>query len=138
MWNLSYRWQRRARLAAGIAVLVGGVVAVIGLSRSDAALRAWSGVRELAGEIRAADEQLIEVAVPTDLRARVGTLVYDDREDGVAQVVGRVVGVQNERPDRAQLIIRLTGPLADRAASGGVLRGASASLDLREAPFGPA
>jgi hypothetical protein len=133
MWNLSYRWQRRTRLAAGVAVLVASVAAAIGLSRSAVAQRAWSGVRELAAEIRAAHQQRVEVIVPADLAARPGTLVYDDRPDGIAQVVGRVVDVHSEDPTRARLSIRLMGKLADGAASGGVLRGASATLDLRAA-----
>jgi hypothetical protein len=93
MWNRSYHWQRNARLAAGAAVLVMLAASVVVLDRTSPAQRARAGARALAGEMLTRKEPLVEVDVPTSLDAREGTLVYLERDDGVAQVIGRVVAV---------------------------------------------
>jgi hypothetical protein len=132
MWNLSYRWQRQLRLAAGGLVLCAAVVGSFLLAGTAPALRARAGARDLVDELRAPAEQFIEATLPAELQAAPGTLVYLDREDGIAQVTGRVVDVQPAQRGNVATRIRLMGRGAAERPSG-VLRGASADLDLRNA-----
>jgi hypothetical protein len=60
-------------------------------------------------------------------------LVYCDRDDGVAQVIGRVITAQADEGDQVDLVIRLSAPIADSANRGGVLKGAPATLNFRDA-----
>ena len=95
--------------------------------------RARAGAGDLLAEVRSTSEHTIDVDVPADLHARTGTLVYLEHDDGVAQVVGRVAAVRATNPNRVTLEIRLTAPLAGARSHGGILKGAAASLDLRDA-----
>jgi hypothetical protein len=133
MWNRSYRWQRQLRLAAGVLVLVSLLAGLAVFARTSPARRAGGGARDLVNELRSSSELTINVAVPVDLEPRPGTLVYQEREDGAAQVIGRVVSVEPAEGDRARLSIRLMSPLAGAANLGGTLKGAPSSLDLRDA-----
>ncbi len=133
MWDLSYRWQRQARLMAGVIVLLVVAVGLIFVAGTSSARRAVVGAHDVLSEMFAPTKQTVEVAVPADLRPQTGTLVYLDRADGVTQVVGRVVAVVGREGDLVGLKIRFMGPLSDEAQRGGVLKGAAASLDLRDA-----
>jgi hypothetical protein len=133
MWNLSYRWQRRTRVVAGAVVLVSLVAGAAVVANTSAASRTWKGTREVVNELRAGAEQRVDVMVPADLHARPGTLVYLDRKDGVAQVVGRVVEVGAVEGKQVPLKIHLMSSAEGAAGRGGVLKGTSASLDLRDA-----
>lgn len=132
MWDRSYRWQKYVRLATGVGVLVLLLGCSVLLARTSAALRTREGARDLLGEIFSPDRQLIEVKVPAELQAQVGTLVYRERQDGAAQVIGRVVDTHAIDSDEVSLAIRLSGA-SDDAHRGGILRGAPAELSLRDA-----
>jgi hypothetical protein len=133
MWNRSYRWQRQLRCAAGVAVLVGLLAGFFMLAGPPPARRALGGARDLVNEVRSTADQTINVSVPADLGSRPGTLVYQERQDGGAHVIGRVVTVGAAQRDRVELEIRLMAHLGDSARFSGVLKGAPASLDLRDA-----
>jgi hypothetical protein len=130
MWNRSYRWQRRARVAAGILTLAGIVAGLIWLRDAKAVRRAAAGARELASEIATPRESLVEVAVPSSLGVRAGTLVFAQRADGAGRVIGRVASVETSSSGDSRIRLRLLG---DEAHTGGRLKGATASLDLRTA-----
>ena len=131
MWNHSYHWQRNARLAAGTTVLGLLLTSVMVLGRTSPAERRGPE-RATSREMGSGAEHLVQVAVPASLFALQGTLVYLERDEGVAQVIGRVVAVEAGDRDRVQLSIRLLAP-ASSETTGGILRGAPASLDLRDA-----
>jgi hypothetical protein len=133
MWNRSYRWQRHLRLAAGVTILLTLVGASVLLGGTTAARRARAGARDLLSELRSSEGQMIEVQVPANLRTQAGTLVYGEREDGIAQVIGRVVTANAGDRDQVDLVIRLSAPVAGSANRGGVLKGAPASLNFRDA-----
>ena len=130
MWNHSYRWQRRTRVAAGVVTLAGIVAGLFWLRDAAAVGRAASGARELAAELASPRESLVEVTVPLSLGVRAGTLVYAERADGVARVIGRVASVETSSSGTSLIRLRLLG---DAAHAGGVLKGATAALDLRTA-----
>jgi hypothetical protein len=132
MWDRSYQWQKNVRSATGVGVLLLLLGCSVLLVRTSAARRTREGARDLLSEILSPDRQLIEVNVPAELQAQVGTLVYRERQDGVAQVIGRVVVSHAINSDEVALAIRLSGTL-DAAHRGGILRGAPAELSLRDA-----
>jgi hypothetical protein len=132
MWNRSYSWQRRARLIAGVLVLVALTAASVLLAQTSAAQRTRRGAGDLAAELGSPARQLIEVSVPLELHTTVGTLVYRQREDGVAQIIGRVTTVEPGADNHAALSVRLSGLDADYWQDGAVLKGAPAPLNLRE------
>lgn len=133
MWDRSYRWQQHVRLAAGILVVVAMAIGAGRLATTAAAIRARAGAHELAGEVLQPSLQTFEVEVPESLLARAGTLVYRDRKDGVAQAIGRVAEVRPSKQGQVTLVIRLSGAGQDVNHHGGVIRGAAATIDLREA-----
>jgi hypothetical protein len=133
MWNRSYRWQATVRLTAGVLVLLSVTIALAVLANTSAAHRTSEGARDLLSELLSPSRQTIEVQVPDDLQARVGTLVYRDREDGIAQVIGRVVGLRPDDHGRVTLDIRLGATSAAAAQHGGIVKGAPAALGLRDA-----
>jgi len=133
MWDRSYRWQRHVRVAAGCAVILALIVAAVMLSGTSAAARTRAGARDLARELFSPAEQIIRMDVPAALLPRVGTLVYRQREDGVAQVIGRVVEVKAAERDQVALTIRLSAPSASLSRGGGVIKGAPAALSMRDA-----
>jgi len=133
MWDRSYRWQRHVRVAAGCAVILALIVAAVILSGTSAAARTRAGARDLARELFSPAEQIIRMDVPAALLPRVGTLVYRQREDGVAQVIGRVVAVEAAERDQVALTIRLSAPSASLSRGGGVIKGAPAALSMRDA-----
>lgn len=133
MWDRSYRWQQYVRLIAGCAVVLSMLVAVGLLARTSAAGRTLAGARDLAREQFLPARQTIHVEVPAALLPRVGTLVYRQREDGIAQVTGRVVDIQSIHRGQDTLTIRLSANSATTSRQGGVLKGAPASLSLGDA-----
>lgn len=133
MWDRSYRWQRHVRLAAGGLVILALIVAAAILSGTSAAARTRAGARDLTQELFSPADQIIRVDVPTSLLPRVGTLVYQQREDDVAQVIGRVVEVSAAEKDQVGLAIRLSAPSAGLARQGGIIQGAPADLNMRDA-----
>ncbi len=133
MWDRSYRWQRQLRQAAGVLVLVAGLVCSIFLSRTMAARRTVQGAQDLAAELAMPARRLVEVDVPASLHTIAGTLVYQDREDGVAQGGGRVVSIEPADAARDRLHIRLSSHAAETYSRGGTLRGAAADVDFPDA-----
>ncbi|HEY2838268.1 MAG TPA: hypothetical protein VGJ26_03920 [Pirellulales bacterium] len=133
MWDRSYRWQQHVRLAAGGVLVVLLAIGAGVLARTSAATRAGEGARDLAGEIFHPSLQTFEVQVPEALLARVGTLVYRERKDGVAQTIGRVVAVTPGEAGQVTLVIRLSGTGDQVGPRGGILKGAAATINLREA-----
>jgi hypothetical protein len=133
MWNLSYRWQRRTRLVVGVLALLLSAAGLFLVARTSAAGRAMAGARDVLGETFLPAQQTVDTTVPADLHAQAGTLVYLERADGVAQVVGRVVAAQGQDKGLTALKIRFMAPIAVEAQRGGLLKGAPASLDLRDA-----
>lgn len=133
MWDRSYRWQQYVRLATGIGVFVLILGCSVLLARTSAARRTREGARELLTEVFSPDRQLIEVKVPAQLQAQVGTLVYRERQDGAAQVIGRVVAAVASGADEVQLAIRISGTNIASSQRGVVVRGAPAELSLRDA-----
>jgi hypothetical protein len=130
MWNRSYRWQRRARVGAGMLTLVGILSGLWWLRDAVGVRRAAQGAGELAAELASGQESLVEVTVPSSLGVRAGALVYAERPDGIARVIGRVSSVEASSSDTSLIRLRL---LSDAAEAGGTLKGASATLDLRTA-----
>lgn len=133
MWNRSYRWQRRLRLATGVFVLVGLFVGLAVFARSSPAKRARGGANDLIEELVSSSELTINVTVPAELEPRRGTLVYQERSDGAAHVIGRVISLAPAEPGHVELRIRLMAPLAGAADRGGTIKGAPSTLDLRDA-----
>ena len=133
MWDRSYRWQQHVRLAAGIVVVLSIAIGAGRLASTSAASRARAGARELAGEVLQPSLQTFAVEVPEKLLARVGTLVYRDRKDGVAQAIGRVAEVRPPAQGRVTLVVRLSGAGQYVKHPGGVIKGAAATINLREA-----
>lgn len=133
MWDHSYRWQRRTQLIAGVVLLLSGIAALAVAVTTPAARRAWGGTREVLAEITSPAAQTISTTVPASLQTEIGTLVYLERADGVAQVVGRVVHVAEVSGELVEIQIRMLAPASDPVHAGGVLKGAPASLDLRDA-----
>lgn len=133
MWDRSYRWQRRVRLAAGCAVLLSLIVGAALLAGTSAAERTRAGARDLARELFSPSQQIIQVQVPAALLPRAGTLVYRERQDGIAQVIGRVVAVQPTGGGQDTLTIRLSANSATLAQQGGIVKGAPAALNMRDA-----
>ena len=103
------------------------------LAGTSAARRTQDGARDLAGELLWPARQMIEVPVPAELRTQVGTLVYREREDGIAQVIGRVVAVHPEDHGQVRLVMRLSAMNTINSHRGGILKGAPAALSLRDA-----
>jgi len=133
MWDRSYRWQRHVRVAAGSAVILALIVAAVILSGTSAAARTRAGASDLARELFSPAEQIVHVDVPAALLPRVGTLVYQQREDGVAHVIGRVTEVEAAEREQLALTIRLSAPSASLSRGGGVIHGAPAALSMRDA-----
>ena len=133
MWDRSYHWQGHVRLAAGCVVLLALIVAAALLAGTSAADRTRAGARDLVRELSSPGRQIIQVRVPAELLSRAGTLVYRQREDGVAQVIGRVVDVKSSGRGQDLLTIRLSATSALLAQDGGVVKGAPAALSLGDA-----
>jgi hypothetical protein len=133
MWDRSYRWQQHVRLAAGCAVVLSLILGTALLARTSAAARTRAGARDLMHELLSPAQQIIHVQVPAALLPRAGTLVYLERADGIAQVIGRVVDVESTGRDRDTLTIRLSANSATLSRQGGILKGAPALLSMRDA-----
>jgi hypothetical protein len=130
MWNRSYRWQRRARVAAGMLAVAAILFGLFWLRGSAEAQRAVQGARDLAAEMAAGNTSLVEVDVPSQLKVAVGTLVYGERADGVAHVIGRAASVEARTADTTRIGLRLFDNLAP---TGGTLKGAAATINLHSA-----
>ncbi len=133
MWDRSYRWQQYVRLAAGCVVLLVLIAAAALLAGTSAADRTRAGARDLVRELFSPARQIIHVQVPAELLPRAGTLVYRQREDGIAQVIGRVDAVRSAGRGQDTLTIRLSANSAALSEHGGVLKGAPAALSLGDA-----
>jgi hypothetical protein len=133
MCDRSYRWQHRVRLAVGGIVVLSLLAGAALLANTSAASRTRVGAQDLAREVFLPNEQIIEVRVPAFLLAQAGTLVFREREDGIAQVIGRVVDVTSNGSDEDSLTIRLSANSASLSREGGTLKGAPAALSMQDA-----
>ena len=84
-------------------------------------------------EISSSD-RVIKITVPSALESHLGTLVYREREDGGAQVIGRVIAVEPGDANQVELSIRLVAAPSGQSSRGGTIKGAPATLDLRWQP----
>ncbi|MCC6574249.1 MAG: hypothetical protein IT462_10705 [Planctomycetes bacterium] len=134
MWDRSYRWQRIARVSAGGAVLVAAVVGAIAFSRSTAFARSMDAASEIGREIRADANSRVTVDIPAGLGdLKPGVLVYREREDGAAEVVGRVVKVGETAGETRSVTLLLTPTAAGAMRHGGVVKAASPTVSLEQA-----
>jgi hypothetical protein len=133
MWDRSYRWELWARAVAGGLAIVVGLTAIVGFGRTRAANRIAAAGREIGQEVRPDSESLVVAVVPESLRAEPGDLVFLDREDGEYQVVGRVARGRRVSEGQISLEMMLTPAARGLTRSGGVLKGAPATVGLEQA-----
>ncbi|MCZ7606332.1 MAG: hypothetical protein M5U25_09715 [Planctomycetota bacterium] len=133
MWDRSYRWQRLARVSAGGAALVALLAGLVTVSNTEAADRAAAGVSEISREASPDADSTVVCNVPASLGAKRGVLVYREGQDGKAEIVGRVIGVQNLDASTDTVTVLLTPGQAGAMAHGGKLRGAAPTISLEHA-----
>ncbi len=133
MWDRSYRWQRLTRIAAGTSCIVAGVVAVAVLAQNPAFARGMEAASEIGREIRPDADSRITLEMPVSLGARPGVLVYRERQDGAAEVVGRVTGIGDAREGSRPVIILLAPAAAGLMRGGGRVKGATPAVSLEDA-----
>jgi hypothetical protein len=132
MWDRSYRWQRLARLYAGGAAIAALVFGLVSVSSTEAADRAMDGVAEISREASPDSDSTVVCDVPASLGARRGVLVFREGEDGKAQIVGRVIEVEDLGKTH-RVTVLLTPGEAGAMAGGGKLRGAAPTLSVEDA-----
>ena len=133
MWDRSYRWQRLARVCAGAAALVALLVSVISVSQTEAADRAAAGVAEISREASPDNDAQVICELPAELAVTRGVLVYREGADGKAEIVGRVIRVENIDTSIDKVTVLLTPTQAGAMAKGGKLRGAAPTISLENA-----
>jgi len=133
MWNRSYRWQRTARLWAGVlglAVGAGGMA--VGL-RQPSPANACRALGEYASSWLDRDEVPLACRVPAELGVWPGDLIHRSRQDGLPEIVGKVVGVEPADVGQVTLRFVLSDEVRRELATGGWLRGAPESIGLEQA-----
>jgi hypothetical protein len=133
MWDRSYRWQRLARVSAGGAALVVLLAGLVSVSNTEAADRAAAGVSEISREASPDADSTVVCDVPAGLGAKRGVLVYREGQDGKAEIVGRVIGVESLDASTDTITVLLTPGQAGAMAQGGKLRGAAPTISLEHA-----
>jgi len=132
MWDRSYRFLRLTRLAAGGLTLGAGVLALAGFARSEAAARSSTALAEIAREADASHEGRLVVRLPRSLGVKAGNLVHREREDGAAEIIGRVIAVR-EDGGACEATLMLTPRAASEMKLGATLKGAPATVSLESA-----
>lgn len=132
MWDRSYRFLRLTRLAAGGLTLGAGVLALAGFARSEAAARSSTALAEIAREADASHEGRLVVRLPRSLGVKAGNLVHREREDGAAEIIGRVIAVR-EDGGACEATLMLTPRAASEMKQGATLKGAPATVSLESA-----
>lgn len=133
MWDRSYRWQRMARVVAGVGVVAALVIGVATVSRTEAAGRAADGVREISRETAPDTDSTVICNVPVELGVRKGGLVYREGQGGKAEIVGRVIKVGEASAGAQEITVLLTPTAAGAMARGGKLRGAEPTASVEDA-----
>lgn len=133
MWDRSYRWQRLARVGAGGAASAALLLGFILVSQTDAASRVADGMREISREASPDSDSTFLCQVPAVLRARVGGLVHREGADGTAEIVGRVIGVNELSPETHEITVLLTPQAAGAMSGGGRIMGAEPTLSVEHA-----
>jgi hypothetical protein len=133
MWDRSYRWQRLARVYAGAAAIAAGIFGLISVSRTEAADRAAAGVAEISREASSDSDAQVVCDVPSQLGARKGVLVFREGDDGKAEIVGRVIDVEEVSASTHRVTVLLTPSQAGAMAGGGKIRGAAPTLSVEDA-----
>lgn len=133
MWDRSFRWQRLARVIAGVVTIAVVVIGLISVSQTEAAGRASDGVREVSREASPDSESTLACDVPLELAVRKGGLVYREGAGGKAEIVGRVIKVDEPRGDVQRITVLLTPGSKGAMLSGGKLRGAAPTTSVEHA-----
>ncbi|MCA8912997.1 MAG: hypothetical protein KDB82_14955 [Planctomycetes bacterium] len=133
MWDRSYRWQRLARVIAGVVALVAMFSATVVVSQTEGAERAMDGVAEISREASPDNQSTVVCDIPAELNARKGVLVFREGEDGKAEIVGRVIDVAGANDETDTVTILLTPSQAGAMAHGGKVRGAAPTLTVEHA-----
>jgi hypothetical protein len=133
MWDRSYRWQRLARVYAGTAAVAAVIFGLISVSQTEAADRAAAGLAEISREASPDSESRVVCDVPASLGARRGVLVFREGDDGKAEIVGRVIDIENVDGKTDRVTVLLTPSQAGAMAKGGKLRGAAPTLSVEDA-----
>jgi hypothetical protein len=132
MWDRSYRWQRLARLYAGGAAVAAVVFGLVSVSNTEAADRAMDGVAEISREASPDSDSTVVCDIPAQLGARRGVLVFREGDDGKAEIVGRVIEVEDLGKTH-RVTVLLTPSEAGAMAGGGKIRGAAPTLSVEDA-----
>ena len=133
MWDRSYRWQRSARVLAGTGAVCAALIGLARFSQTDAAARSAQAVKEAAREADPENVSRVNVRLPADLGVRQGVLVHREREDGAAEIVGRVIAVRNIDKGTDEATLMLTPEMAKMVRKGAILKGAAPTVSLEMA-----
>ena len=133
MWNRSYRWQQTARQWAGVLGLAAGVGGLAVGLRQPAPADACRALGEFAGAWTSTSEIPLTCDVPGDLGVLPGDLIHRSRDDGLPEIVGKVVRVEPAGAGRVTLHFLLAEEARKELATGGQLRGAPESIGLEQA-----
>ena len=133
MWDRSYRWQRSARVLAGTGAVCAALIGLARFSQTDAAARSAQAVKEAAREADPENVSRVSVRLPADLGVRQGVLVHREREDGGAEIVGRVIAVRNIDKGTDEATLMLTPEMAKMVRKGAILKGAAPTVSLEMA-----
>ncbi len=133
MWNRSYRWQRTARMWAGVLGLAAGAGGLAAGLRQPSPANACRALGEYAGSWMTTRETPLTCLVPADLGVLPGDLIHRSRRDGLPQIVGKVVEVEPGEGNVALLRFVLSEEVRAELTAGGILRGASESIGLEQA-----
>lgn len=133
MWDRSYRWQRLARVTAGGLAVGAVLVSAALLSRTTAAARAADGIAEISREAAPDSDSTVICDLPSELGTRQGVLVFREGDDGKAEIVGRVIKVENLDASTDRVTVLLTPASAGAMAHGGVIAGAAPTLTVEHA-----
>jgi hypothetical protein len=132
MWDRSYRWELRARAAAGCVAVATVLAALIGFTLTDTASRIAAAALEIRSEIWPGDDSRIFAMVPAILSARPGNLVHLERADGESQAIGRVVRATASSDGQVRLEIKLVPSAKGLMRGGGVLKGAPPTIGFEQ------
>ncbi len=133
MWDRSYRWQRIARLGAGVGAVGAAIFGLARFSQTAAAARSAEAISEIAHEADEANESRVVVRLPATLYVKRGNLVHREREDGAAEIIGRVIDVRNIDLGTDEAVFMLTPAAARLARQGAIVRGAAPTVSLESA-----
>lgn len=133
MWDRSYRWQRSARVIAGVGAIGAALFGLARFSQTQAAERSVAAVKEVAREADPDNVSRVNVRLPADLGVKRGVLVHRERPDGAAEIVGRVIDVREIDKGTVEATLMLTPDMAQQVRKGALLKGAAPTVSLEMA-----